>query len=113
MTNILPNGAQFLIIRKDTYQKVTAFVGTPIELSDLTAVNRTEEEFIKERRVGFILTNATEKDVSIKFLNANVEEMAINLGESKNVVIDNNEIKIELWAVRVNSEAWDKWKVSF
>ena len=113
MTNILPNGAQFLITRKNTHQKVTTFVGTPIELSDLTAVNRTEEEFVKEGRVGFILTNVNEKDASIKFLNANVEEMVINLGESKNVVIDSTELKIELWAVRVDSEDWDKWKVSF
>lgn len=113
MTNILPNGAQFLIIRNGAYQKVTAFIDTPIELNDLTAVNRTEEEFIKEGRVGFILTNVNEKDASIKFLNANVEEMVINLGESKNVVIDSTELKIELWAVRVDSEDWDKWKVSF
>jgi len=113
MTNILPNGAQFLITRKNTHQKVTAFVGTPIELSDLTAVNRTEEEFVKEGRVGFMLTNATEKDASIKFLNTNIEKITINLGESKDVFIDNNELKIELWAVRVNSEAWDKWRISF
>ena len=113
MTNVLPNGAQFLIVRNGTHQKVTAFMGIPIELSDLTAVNRTEQEFVKEGKVGFMLTNATEKDASIKFLNSNIEEVAINLGESKDVVIDNNELKIELWAVRVNSEIWDKWKVSF
>lgn len=113
MKNKLPDGAQFLVIRGAEHKKVTAFMGIPIELNDLTAINRDEATFLQEGRSGFMLTNATEKDASIKFLNTNIEKITINLGESKDVFIDNNELKIELWAVRVNSEAWDKWRISF
>jgi hypothetical protein len=114
MENKLPDGAQFLVINGSEHKKVTCFLEMPIELSDLTAINRDEATFLQEGRKGFILTEATEKSASIKLFTSGVNEtVTINFGEPKNVEISGVSLVFELWSVRLNPDMPDKWKVSF
>lgn len=111
--NDISNGAQFLVIKDASFKKVTAFPEFPIEMQTLTANDLSENDFVKAGRVGFILTNVDSESATIKFLNTNVDDMKISLGEKKEFSIDNNTYTVELWAVRYNAPAWDQWKVSF
>lgn len=114
MENKLPDGAQFLVIRGSEHKKVTCFLEMPIELSDLTAINRDEATFIQEGRNGFMLTEATDKSASVKLLTKDINEVVtINFGKPKNVEIAGTSLIFELWAVRLDSSMWDKWKISF
>lgn len=114
MENKLPDGAQFLVMKGVEHKKITCFLEMPIELSDLTAINRDEATFVQEGRSGFILTEATDKSASIKLLSSGTNEIiTINFGDPKNVEIAGIGLVFELWSVRLNPDMPDKWKVSF
>lgn len=114
MENKLPDGAQFLVMRGAEHKKVTCFLEMPIELSDLTAINRDEVTFIQEGRNGFMLTEVTDKSASVKLLTKDINKVVtINFGEPKNIEIAGTSLVFELWAVRLDSSVWDKWKISF
>jgi hypothetical protein len=114
MENKLPDGAQFLVMRGAEHKKVTCFLEIPIELSDLTAINRDEATFLQEGRSGFVLTEATDKGASIKLLSSSANEIImINFGEPKNVEIAGTSLIFELWSLRLNPDTPDKWTVSF
>ncbi len=114
MENKLPDGAQFLVINGLEHKKVTCFLEIPIELSDLTAINRDETTFLQEGRNGFILTGVTDKSASIKLLTNDTNEVVtIDFGESKNIEIGGKSLIFELWSVRLNPDIPDKWKISF
>ena len=114
MENKIPDGAQFLVIKGAEHKKVTCFLGIPIELGGLTAINRDEATFIQEGRSGFVLTEVADKSASLKILSSDTNEIImVNFGEPKSVVIAGVSLVFELWSVRLDPNIPDKWNVSF
>ena len=112
MENKNGDGALFLIIKENQYFKVKAFLGVPIELNDLTAVNSDEDSFLQENRSGFILAGV-KKSASIKLLfNKKVSELIdVNFNERKTINIAGVDLFIELWAVRLDPDLINKWNI--
>lgn len=113
MDEQISNGAQFLVIKDNSYKKVTAFHEFAIDIDDLTCTSLDEKFFLESKKVGFILTNVDEQSATIKILNHEGGEIKILFNEKKELIINDTKYIFELLAIRFNADKWYNWKISF